>query len=248
MRAVGLHFIGSGDAFGRGGRLQACLRLSGAGPTVLIDCGASSLAGMKRDCVDPNDVDMVVLSHLHGDHFAGLPYLVLDGQFAHRERSLTIVGPPGTADRLTATMEALFPGSSTERRRFDVQHRAIAPGESITVGGVEITAYAAAHASGAQSLSLRVGYGGRTIAYSGDTEWTDELAEVARDADVFVCEAYYFERPVRYHLDWATLRDHRSELSCQRLILTHMSKDMLDRVQEVDGDVTVARDGLMLTV
>ena len=84
------------------------------------------------------------------------------------------------------------------------------------------------------------------LAYSGDTEWTDTLLEAARDADVFVCEAYTFERPIKYHLDWATLAAHRARLTCRRLLLTHMSDDMLAHLEGLPVDT--AHDGLVIDV
>src|SRR5215467_6601294 len=116
---IRLRFLGSGDAFGSGGRFQTCLCLEGPdGSRALIDCGTTSLVAMKRAGVDPASIACVLLSHLHGDHFGGLPFLVLDGQFARREAPLIVAGPPGTRDRLTAAMEVLFPGSSGVTRRY----------------------------------------------------------------------------------------------------------------------------------
>src|SRR5579864_4417433 len=71
--AMRLEFLGSGDAFGSGGRFNTCFRLERAGGDVLIDCGASSLIAMRQRGVDPNAIALVVISHLHGDHFGGLP-------------------------------------------------------------------------------------------------------------------------------------------------------------------------------
>jgi ribonuclease BN (tRNA processing enzyme) len=74
-------FIGSGDAFGNGGRFQACilLRAPGHADDVLLDCGASSLVALKQQRHDPAKIGLVLVSHLHGDHFGGVPFLVLDG-------------------------------------------------------------------------------------------------------------------------------------------------------------------------
>lgn len=82
-----IRFVGSGDAFGSGGRFQTCIRLQAKGYTALVDCGATSLTALKAQQLDPGEVDVVVLSHLHGDHFGGLPFLVLDGQFTGRARN-----------------------------------------------------------------------------------------------------------------------------------------------------------------
>ena len=90
------------------------------------------------------------VSHLHGDHFGGLPFLILDGQFSRRTSPLTVAGPPGISQRLTDTMECLFPGSSRTPRRFDIRAIEIEPGATTTVAGVGVTAWEVNHPSGAR--------------------------------------------------------------------------------------------------
>jgi ribonuclease BN (tRNA processing enzyme) len=238
---VELRFIGSGDAFGSGGRFQTCLHLSGAGEPLLIDCGASSLIGLKRAGVDPGGIGGVMLSHLHGDHFGGLPFLILDGQFSRRTRPLVVAGPPGVGPRVEAAMEVLFPGSTRVTRRFSVEFVELGERVASVVGPATVTAFPVVHPSGAPAYALRAQYGGKVIAYSGDTEWTESLVEAARGADLFVCEAYTFDRKVRYHLDYRSLAEHLPQIGCRRLILTHMGPDMLARLGEVD--VERAEDG-----
>jgi ribonuclease BN (tRNA processing enzyme) len=231
---VRLEFLGSGDAFGSGGRYQTCLHLTGPGGSVLIDCGPSSLIAMKRAGVDPSGIGWVLLTHLHGDHFGGLPFLVLDGQFSRRTLPLVVAGPPGTRERLEAAMEVFFPGSTRVSRSFPTDVVELPERVTSSVGPVTVTPFVVAHAAGAPSYALRVDYGGRVVTYSGDTEWTESLVEAAQGADLFVCEAYFFEKRIKYHLDYRTLRDQRSRLGCRRIILTHMSRDMLGHLGEVD--------------
>jgi ribonuclease BN (tRNA processing enzyme) len=238
---VELRFLGSGDAFGSGGRLQTCLLLRGEAGALLIDCGASSLIAMRRGGVEPGEIGWVLLTHLHGDHFGGLPFMVLDGQFGRRTRPLVVAGPPGARERVLAAMEVFFPGSTKVERRFAVEFVELAPGARTAVGPAVVTGFPVAHESGAPSYALRVEYDGRVVAYSGDTAWTDALLEAARGADLFVCEAYVFDRPIRYHLDYRTLMAHRSRLDCRRLVLTHMGREMLGRLGEVEAEC--AQDG-----
>jgi ribonuclease BN (tRNA processing enzyme) len=246
LSPVTLQFIGSGDAFGSGGRFQTCMALRGGGDLTLIDCGASSLVALKRAGIAPNDVGAVIVSHLHGDHFGGLPFLVLDGQFSRRERPLCIAGPPGVTARVEQAMELLFPGSSRVARRFALQFVELPERATTAVGPARVTPFAVVHPSGAPAYALRVQYGGRVVAYSGDTEWTDALLEAAREADLFVCEAYSFDRPFKFHLSWADVRAARERLGCRRLVLTHLGREMLDRRAEVD--VACAEDGLTVAL
>jgi ribonuclease BN (tRNA processing enzyme) len=243
---VRLRVLGCGDAFGSGGRFQTCLYLDGAGDPLLIDCGATALVAMKRAGIDPSAIGWVALSHLHGDHFAGLPFLILDGQIARRTRPLVIAGPSGTRARIEATLEALFPGASTARRTYETRFAELVDGSPRRLGPAAVTPFEVSHPSGAPAHALRVEYGGRVIAYSGDTEWTENLVAVSRGADLFVCEALFYEKRVRHHLDYRTLAARRAELDCDRLVLTHMSEDMLARLDELD--VETAADGTEIAI
>jgi ribonuclease BN (tRNA processing enzyme) len=242
----GLRFIGSGDAFGSGGRFQACIALEAAGSTALLDCGATSLVAMRQQDFDPNSVDVVLVTHLHGDHFGGLPFLILAGQFSRRTRPLVVAGPVGIAARLVEAMETLYPGSSTVERRFATRVVELVERERTPVGAMHVTAFPVMHASGAPAHAYRVEVAGRTIAYSGDTEWCDALVDAAAGADVFIAEAYTFEREVKFHLPFAALRANQARLVCERTVLTHMSGDMLERRGAVGDGYVCAEDGLVL--
>jgi ribonuclease BN (tRNA processing enzyme) len=189
-------------------------------------------------------LDAVVLSHLHGDHFAGLPWLILDGQFAHRERPLVIAGPPGTEGRLRQAFEALYPAAPDADRPFEVRVVELADRVRSDHGPAAVTPFEVKHGSGAPPYALRVGYCDKTIAYSGDTEWTDSLIEAARGSDLFVCECNYFDKRVPGHLDYRTLESKLDQLDCRRLVITHMSEDMLARLDELDLDA--AEDGMVV--
>ncbi|MGH3165595.1 MAG: MBL fold metallo-hydrolase, partial [Trebonia sp.] len=251
--ALTVTFAGSGDAFGSGGRYQACIHLrpEGAAP-VLLDCGATSLSALKRLGLDPGEITAVLVSHLHGDHFGGLPFMILDGQFSRRTRPLAVIGPPGTARRLADTMECLFPGSSGVSRRFDVNVTELTPGTVLAVSGetgcdATVQAWAGDHPSGAPALVLRLSLAGRTIAYTGDTAWNSAIGEAAADADLLIAEAYYQDKNIPFHLRLADLEAHRGQITARRVILTHMSADMLGRPSGTDGThFGRAHDGLTI--
>lgn len=243
---IEVQFIGSGDALGSGSRLQTCILLRGAETNLLVDCGASSLIGMKRFGIDPSTISTIVLTHLHGDHFGGIPFLILHGQFNRRTAPLAIAGPPGLHQRIEAAMEVMFPGSAKISRRFPVEVVELAERWAISVGTAKVTGFEVKHASGAPPFAIRVDYGGKIIAYSGDPEWTDALLDTANGADLFIAEAYYFDKQIKFHLDFRTLEAHRAELRCKRLILTHMSDDMLRRRGEVA--VECADDGKVISL
>src|SRR5580698_3257794 len=133
-----LQFVGCGDALGSGGRYNTCFHLIGDKVNCLIDCGASSLPALKRLGIAREAIDLVLITHFHGDHFAGLPFLLLDAQFTRRTRPLVIAGPEGIEARLTQVMEALFENSSKTRQRFDLSVVALRTEEKRSFGAVDV--------------------------------------------------------------------------------------------------------------
>jgi ribonuclease BN (tRNA processing enzyme) len=242
-----LTIAGSGDAFGSGGRLNTCFHLQTAKATLLIDCGASALPALKALQLDPNQIDGIVLSHLHGDHFGGVPFLLLDGQFARREKPLLIAGPPGTKERLHVVMEAMFPKSTGSKWKYVWEVLEIPIGVETDVLGHSVSTTEVIHQSGASSTALRLGDGDKVFAYSGDTEWTDALLPIARDADLFVCECYGFVGKLTGHMVWEILKSRMSDLGARRLMLTHMGPAMLAQIEDAKASgVLIAADGLTL--
>lgn len=245
-----LTIVGSGDAFGSGGRLQTCYHVQVGDMELLIDCGATALIGMSRLGLDPSRVSTILVSHLHGDHFAGLVWWMLHAvHVAKRTAPLLVAGPKGIEARYVAAAEALFPGASTTRRRFDLNFVEYPEDQTLTLGGIDVTAFEVCHPSGAPPYALRIEADGRTLAFSGDTEWVENLIDVSRDADLFICECYGYDGPVRYHMNWRTIERNLDRLTAKRVLLTHMNAEMLANGLAVgDSRVDLARDGLRFVV
>ena len=246
LAKVEVQILGSGDAFGSGGRFQACFYVQSEKLRFLIDCGASSLIAMKRFGADPSLVDLILLSHLHGDHFGGVPFFILDGQFRRRTRPLIIAGPPGLESRVRQAMEVFFPGSSRVQQKFAIEFMELKDRSWTTIGPLKVTPYSVVHASGDTPYALRIEFEDKVIGYSGDTEWTEALVEASQGANLFICEAYFFDKKIKYHLDYQSLKEQRKKLGCRRLILTHMSDDMLQKLQGLE--VEWAEDGRSIVV
>ena len=247
MAELTVRFLGSGDAFGHGGRLQACILLQWAGHRVLLDCGASALISLQRYGVDPGSIDGILISHLHGDHFGGLPFFILDAQLhSKRTRPLRLAGPQGLASRLVDSLEVNFPRASQIQRKFATQVTELTPGAAVDWCGLSVKVAEGLHASGAPALALRIEAAGKSVAYTGDTQWVDELSPLLGGVDLLIAEAYFYERPIKYHLSCTDVLKRREALAPGRLIFTHMSPDMLAHVDELPGET--ANDGMELTL
>lgn len=242
-----LQFLGCGDAFGSGGRFNTCFYVTHAEGAFLIDCGASSMVAIRKFDVDPNAVRVIFITHLHGDHFGGLPFFILDAHsVSKRTTPLTIAGPPGLRERLMAAMECFFPGSSKVERAFPWTVKELEPGFRQDVEGIVVTPYLVKHPSGAPPFALRIEVEGKILCYTGDTEWVDTLLEAAKGVDLFVAEAFSLAKTPKAHLDFETLSAHVPKIGARRAILTHMSAKMLSEAGSTGYEL--AEDGKVVTI
>jgi ribonuclease BN (tRNA processing enzyme) len=228
--------IGTGDAFGSGGRLNSCFYLNSPDGQMLLDCGSSSLIGMQRCGVVAAEIDTVIVSHLHGDHFGGIPYLLLEGKYlSQRTKPLTLIGPRGLQQRVDAVSKALYPGIMGNNS-FPVEYRELDPRKSAQLGSAQIECFRVVHGTSKYAYGLRVETGGKVVSYTGDTEWTENLIPLSQGSDLLIAECFAYEQPLPSHLDYRTLLKQRSRLGCRRLVLTHMGPEMLSRLDELELD------------
>jgi len=243
-----LTVIGCGDAFGAGSRLQTCFCIRSGPSTFLIDCGATSLIGMRRLGITPNDIDTVFVTHLHGDHFGGLPWLLIDAKYvSKRTRPLVVTGPKGIEARFTALADALYPNATTAERGFDLIFVEYAEQEPLTVEGVTVTPFEVKHPSGAPPYALRFDVEGTVLSFTGDTGWVEVLCDVARDADLFISECFQYDVTLPIHLDYQTIDANYRRLGAVRVLLTHMGEAMLAELGKVDAArYLIAEDGMTI--
>jgi ribonuclease BN (tRNA processing enzyme) len=241
-----LQFVGCGDAFGSGGRFNTCFHLVGRGINALIDCGATSLVSMNKLAINRNDIDVIFISHFHADHIGALPFFILESNYVlKRQRPHTISGPPGLKSHYAEIMEVAFPGSNSLELSFPLTLRELEIGKRNEIAPMRLTPYHVVHDDRAgPCLGFRIEAEGKVIAFSGDTQWTETLIDIGRDADLFICEAYTRDKPVTGHMALSLLEPHLGKIRPKRLVLTHMSNDMLARRAELPFET--AEDGMIV--
>ncbi len=227
--------------------MQTCILVEGGGQRLLLDCGASSLIAMRAQGIEPDSIDTILLTHFHGDHCAGVPFFLMDAMLgSKRAKPLVIAGPPGTPSRMETLREALFPGSHVMKPKFDVGFVEMEAQRVNYVHGLQVTPYPALHTPETAPTILRVEVDGKIVTYTGDTDWTDALIPAADGADVLISECYYYEKRIKMHMNYVTLRAHLGDLRARAIVLTHMSEDMLQHAAEVPE--RCAYDGMIISL
>lgn len=238
-------FLGTGDAANSGGRGHAGYVVATAGATLLLDCGPTALMAMRRGGLSPDSLDAIVLSHLHGDHVAGLPFfLVAYVAEPLRLRPLTVVGPPGTRARVFDLFRAMYRELSVRPLPFELSFVEVKPEVYAPVAGMDILPFSVPHQRSEMSLGYRIDAGGAAILYSGDSGWTEALVTHSQGTDLFICECFGFETRVDFHLDYPRVAANRHRFGCRRLVLSHIGPEVLARRAEVE--LELAEDGMVI--
>jgi ribonuclease BN (tRNA processing enzyme) len=243
---VRVRFLGSGNAFADGGRSHACIHVAAPGVSLLLDCGGSSLPMIKR-YLDPAAIEAIAVTHLHGDHFGGIPFVLDEQKWSGRRTKIVLAGPPSLEARVRLVAEGF--GIDMATLGYDTPFVVLGRQEQ-QLSGAMVAALPVTHSPAAEPHGLRVRIRDTVIAYSGDARWSEELVEVARGADLFICEATNFatadEKDNPVHISYETLIANRARLDCRRIVLTHLGAKSLAHVKEMA--LEYATDGLELSV
>jgi ribonuclease BN (tRNA processing enzyme) len=210
--------------------------------TALVDCGPCILPALHRSRIPPEDIDFILVTHLHGDHVGGVPMLLLDYQYrSRRKRPLVVIGSALCAARIETLTEAMFSEVTKERRRFPVTYKTIRPGRSISIRGMRIHAYRMKHIDRELCLGYRIEHRRKILALTGDTTWCDSIPAMSQGADLLVSECTGFDQRSSVHLSYTQLREHHAEIDARRIVLTHVGDDLLKNRAKVRHHI--ARDG-----
>lgn len=235
-QSIEVTVLGAGDAFNSKGRFQAGYLIRAGELAILLEAGPTVLAAMKRVGIGAGSLDAMLISHLHGDHFAGLPFLLLEYLYeTPLEHKLVIAGPPHLEDRTLSLFHNMYPETSLDPIMDKLEFVVIEPAQTITLpGAVKVSSVRTPHMKKEPSLAFRIEVAEKVIAFSGDSGWMEELVELSAGSDLFLCECTYFDSvEFRFHINYPELFAQRDRLNTRRLVLTHLGREVLERASEV---------------
>jgi ribonuclease BN (tRNA processing enzyme) len=238
-------FVGTSDAFGAGGRRQSAVLVRGSRGTLLLDCGSTTNTGLADLGVERDEIDTVVVSHFHGDHFGGIPLLLFGALYEdERRRPLEIAGPPDIEARVRRLAAAMGHDLESREWSFPIRFTELPPGTDHEIGPASIRSFETRHQLEAHPHGYRVSLGERSVVYSGDTGWFDELPRLAAGADLFVCECTLHHECLDFHLNLDQLMEHRDEFDVGSMLLTHLGSEMANLRGQCE--LETADDGLIV--
>lgn len=225
--------IGCGDAFGSEGTHQTCFWIESADSNYLLDCGASSISNIKKYNRDIRSIRAIFISHLHGDHYAGLPFILTELAFSksNLKDKLNIIGPCGIASKVEQLQELLYPGSWERVKKLIeiTEHADRNPQEIPKVDYIRVP-----HSENLECFALKIWIEDKCIAFSGDMEWSDKVMELCQGSDLFICECFSFDEKIQGHISYSEIKSNLESLNCNRIVLTHLGESMLNNLNNID--------------
>lgn len=224
MHDLRLTFIGSGNAFSPAG---LCCNGFLVNDRFLFEAPPQSLSSLNTLGIDPNSIEALVVSHHHGDHFLGLPFLLLHWKWQGRTRPIRIIGPVATEALGKDIAQKVFPGVLDGG--YDIEWIEMNPGDACRLEGIELEAVEVEHD---EELSATLGYraliGGRRLAYTGDTRLCQNVFELAKGAEVMVSECASRTANIPIHMNLVRdIPQVRAALPPEaQLILSHLAPDV----------------------
>jgi len=249
-KGLDVTFLGTGDAFASYGRFQSGYFIEGGGCKILMEAGPTALCSMKRLGIKPAEIDLILISHLHGDHFGGLPFFILEYLWeSPRRKGMVIAGPRHLEERTWRLFQTMFPFSrgDIERVKRQLKFVVLEPESTRRIGKALVRTIRVPHMKRFKSLALRIELADRAIAFTGDSGWTDALVPFTAGADLFMCECTYFESTeLDFHINYPLIASKRASLDVGRMVLTHIGREVLDHNSEIK--LEMATDGMKLHV
>lgn len=238
-------FIGTSDAFGAGGRRQSALLVRAPNGGLLIDCGATTTMGLAALGIERAEVDAILISHFHGDHFGGIPGFLLAALYEDARRSPLVIGGPHGTERRVHQLSAAM-GYAIEEREwsFPIQFIELGIEHEAEIGPAQARLFETRHQPHTHPHGMVVRAGSHRIGYSGDTGWFDALPRRVGNVDLFVCECTYHHTGFDFHLNLETLSAHKPEFDCGRMLLSHLGSEMSALRGQCDFET--ADDGLRI--
>jgi ribonuclease BN (tRNA processing enzyme) len=235
---ITLQVLGSGDAFGSGGKMNTCFYIKTAETNFLVDCGGTALVAMKKYAKNSSDdIDAIFLTHFHGDHIGGIPFFLCEAKnYFNRKKDFYIFGPKGVEEKVNTITNAMYPGT-TANAGFKIKYNEVQAEKTFSFKNLNVEYFKVKHSPTSSPHGIRIQIAEKILGFSGDTEWTENLIKISNGADFFICECNNLEKKGKFHMDHETLKYYKEKFTCKRMVINHLSVEPLSRINEIEFEV-----------
>ena len=214
-------FLGSGNAFAAEGRYWSSFLVD---KKYLFDAPPTLLPHLKQLEVPLTGIEVIFLSHHHGDHFMGVPFLFLEYMYmTERTNDLYVVGPPGVQEWIEDFADRCYPNIARDAgyRRIYIDAN---PSQEQKAGPVSFWSVPMCHVTESMdAFGYRATIGGKTVAYTGDTMFCEEVISLAKDTDVFIVDCTYSDGCGPEHMGLDDVKVIRKRIAPETtMVLTHL--------------------------
>ncbi|MEM7400849.1 MAG: MBL fold metallo-hydrolase [Pseudomonadota bacterium] len=270
---VKVTLLGTGSPRPSVDRSGPAVLVEAGGETLLFDAGRGVVQRMQQLDVGSSDIQHIFLTHLHSDHISAVDDVWLTGWIYQRPEALNIYGPKGTVsfiDHLTQAysfdvhLRNKHAGLGTQSGLIHATN--IKPGVVYSENGVKVTAFLVNHKPVDPAYGYRIDFGKRSVVISGDTSFSQSLADHSNDVDLLVHEIMAVKPEIlernprlqkieRYHTDPAQLAQVLKLAKPRVAVMTHIilvgisEQEVLDQIQsQFDGELYMGEDLMSIEV
>ncbi|MHA2251999.1 MAG: MBL fold metallo-hydrolase [Candidatus Kariarchaeaceae archaeon] len=242
---VKLYFLGTGNAFGHEGRLHSCYLIEGS-KTILLDAGFSTFPALRGQNLDIRKIDVILISHLHPDHYMFLPQLALEDYYIiKREGKIPVYGPIGTKEKILDVTKVLYNEEVLDHINRIFQFFEFGENERFSIPGGVVETLPAQHSPEARMQIITID--DKTIGYTGDTAFVLSSFMRLLEADVVITEANSYSHQIPDHTSLIELQSLHIATN-KRIYLSHVGNSVIEAVEKIKPPFYLSEDGLVITI
>lgn len=219
--------LGSADAGAAGGNFYSCYFIKTEKHGILIDAGPTVMPALIKHGFSSDDVDLLLITHFHGDHIGGIPLLLLEAAIKYqRKNKLVIYCPVGGKNIIRKLCDLMYAGSDLTEK-VPLEFHEFEGEQKLKTAFGRLLTFKAVHSKRANPHSLRLEIGEKILAFTGDTGWNENIPLLCENSDVFFCECSSLSKKIKTHLNLHQITDRLTQLKSKKIILTHLGDEML---------------------
>ena len=243
--------LGTGNAFNQEARFNSAFLIEIDNATILVDCGFTVPLALQKESIEFSSLDYIVITHYHGDHYAGLASLLLGLKYVSPQyKKLTIVGPGNISEKLKGLFDVLYPGTCDLINELNIDMKSVDFfGDKLQTKDFNLMVHPMVHSD----LALPVGYvfekNGFKIGFSGDTSWHDGLNSFIGFGDKLIIECNFVQKTGDGHISIEELESSELvQIKKKDIYLTHLCAESANKAKELGYNILSDGDNLCFKI